>query len=66
MRLTSNKELDKMIKDCETSEELHRLQSLFTNEIIGRITDEQALKILRAEEELRKLEIQKAREARNA
>ncbi len=66
MRLTSNKELDKMIKECKTSEELHRLQSLFTNEIIGRITDEQALKICRAEDELEKLEKQKVQEVRNA
>lgn len=52
-KITSNEELNKLIKECKTPQELDRLQSLFTNEIIGRITDAQALKILRAEEKLR-------------
>ena len=65
MKFTSNRELEKMIKNCKTSEELHRLQSLFANEVIGRITDDQALRILKAEEDLRELEIQKVREIRN-
>lgn len=54
--IVSNKELDKMIKECKTAKELHRLQELFTNEIIGRITDAQALKICRAEDELEEKE----------
>ena len=52
-KITSNEELNKLIKECKTPQELDRLQSLFANEIIGRITDAQALKILRAEEKLR-------------
>ena len=54
--MTSNEELDRLIKQCKTSKELHRLQELFTNEIIGRITDAQALKICRAEDELEEKE----------
>lgn len=53
MNITSNEELNKLIKECETPQELHNLQQLFANEIIGRITDAQALKILRAEEKMR-------------
>ena len=52
-KITSNEELNKLIKKCKTPQELDRLQSLFTNEIIGRITDAQALKILRVEEKMR-------------
>lgn len=47
-----NQQLNKMIKDCKTSQELYHLQNLFANEIIGRITDKQALKILKAQKEL--------------
>jgi len=53
MNITSNEELDKLIKECKTPQELHNLQTLFANEMIGRITDAQAMKILKAEEKLR-------------
>ena len=50
--MIENEQLNKMIKDCKTSQELYHLQNLFANEIIGRITDKQALKILKAQKEL--------------
>ncbi len=53
MNITSNEELNKLIKECETPQELHKLQVDFANETIGRITDAQALKILKAEEKMR-------------
>ena len=52
-KITSNEELNKSIKECKTPQDLHNLQQLFANEIIGRITDAQALKILKAEEKMR-------------
>lgn len=54
--MIENKELDKMIKECKTSQELKHLQMLFANEIIGRITDKQALKILKKQQELEEKE----------
>ena len=45
--MIDNKELDIMIKNCKTPKELQQLQTLFANEIIGRITDKQAMKILK-------------------
>jgi hypothetical protein len=50
--MMDNKELDKLIKNCKTSAELHTLQINFANETIGRITDNQAMKILQKQKEL--------------
>ena len=50
--MIENEQLNKMIKECKTSQELYHLQNLFANEIIGRITDKQALKILKAQQKL--------------
>lgn len=63
MNITSNEELNKLIKECKTSQELDNLQHLFTNEIIGRITDAQAIKIIRAKEKL-KMEENKCKETK--
>lgn len=54
--MISNEELDKMIKKCKTSKELHELQIGFINETLGRITDKQALKICKAEDKLEEKE----------
>lgn len=54
--MITNKELDEMIKKCKTSEELKELINLFANEIIGKITDKQTLKILKVKNELEEKE----------
>ncbi len=57
--MIKNKELDEMIKKCKTSKELKELITLFANEIIGKITDKQTLKILKAKNEIEKKEKQR-------
>ena len=52
MNITSNTELNNLIKECKTPQELDELQIAFANETIGRITNNQALKIIRAKEKL--------------
>ena len=54
--IISNDELNKMIKKCKTSQELHELQIDCTNEVYGTITDKQALKILKAQQKLEEKE----------
>ena len=54
--MIENKELTKLIKSCKTSKELHDLQIQFANETIGRITDSQALRILKAQQKLEEKE----------
>lgn len=54
--MIDNKELDIMIKNCKTPKELQQLQTLFANEIIGRITDKQAMKILKRQKQLEERE----------
>lgn len=64
--MISNKELDKMIKKCKTSAELKELITLFANEIIGKITDKQTLKILKTKRELEEKENLNKRRTINA
>ena len=54
--IISNEELNKMIKQCKTSQELQQLQIDCTNEVYGTITDKQALKILNAKQKLEEKE----------
>lgn len=54
--MIENKELTKMINQCKTSKELHQLQVDFANETIGRITDSQALRILKKQQQLQEKE----------
>lgn len=54
--MIGNKELDKLIKDCKTSSELKELQIAFANETIGRITNNQAIRILKRQQELKEKE----------
>ena len=54
--LISNEELNRLIKECKTSKELHELQINCTNEVYGRITDRQAMKILREQQKLEQKE----------
>lgn len=54
--MINNKELDEMIKKCQTSYELKQLITLFANEMIGKITDKQTLKILKVKKQLEEKE----------
>ena len=64
--MISNKELDIMIKKCKTSSDLKQLITLFANEMIGKITDKQTLKILKAKRELEEKENLNKRRTINA
>ena len=54
--IISNVELNEMIKNCKTSQELQQLQIDCANEVYGTITDSQALKILKAKQKLEEKE----------
>ena len=64
--MINNKELDIMIKKCKTSSDLKQLITLFANEMIGKITDKQTLKILKAKRELEEKENLNKRRTINA
>lgn len=54
--MITNIELDEMIKKCKTSQELKRLITLFANEMIGKITDKQTLRILKTKNKMEEKE----------
>lgn len=56
MKKISDKELNKLIDGCKTSNELRNLQIACCNEMFGSITDKQAMKILKIQKKLEKIE----------
>ena len=56
MKKISDKELNKLINECKTSGELRKLQMACCNEMFGSITDKQAMRILKIQQKLEKLE----------